>query len=146
MLLTRESAYFWRKNVIAVVILLRVLAQECRSGGNKLSDVWRFIILLLGEGLTFFNINNRTSFFGEKGKVTLSGVSFFWNTRKNLLPKIKQLPERITRDVDRTRSQSDDKSKQIAARELRGKIILFPRDPFYHARGPSERVCGKMIS
>ena len=83
MLLTRESACFWRKNVIAVVILL-VLAQECRSGGNKLSDVWRFIILLLGEGLTFFNINNRTSFFGEKGKVTLSGVSFFETREKTL--------------------------------------------------------------
>ena len=84
MLLTRESAYFWRKNVIAVVILLRVLAQECRSGGNKLSDVWSFIILLLEEDLTFFNINNRTSFFAEKGKVTLSGVSFFLKHAKKL--------------------------------------------------------------
>ena len=71
--------------MIAVVILLRVLAQACRSGGNKLSDVSRFIILLLGEGLTFFNINNRTSFFGEKGKVTLSGVSFFFETREKTL-------------------------------------------------------------
>ena len=35
-------------------------------GGNKLSKVSSFIILLPGEGLTSFSINNRTNLFGEK--------------------------------------------------------------------------------
>ena len=46
--LTPEPDSFWRENVIAVVILLR----ECRSGGNKLSNVRSFIILRSAEGLT----------------------------------------------------------------------------------------------
>ena len=54
------------KRDIAVVILLGVFKRECRSGGNKLSSVRSFIILLSGEGLTSFCINNRTNFFGEK--------------------------------------------------------------------------------
>ena len=37
-----------------------------RSGGNKLSDVRSFIILLSEEGLTFFNNDNSTNFSGEK--------------------------------------------------------------------------------
>ena len=45
--LAREAASFWRENVVAVVILLRVLA----SGGNKL-------ILQSGEVLTSFNNDN----------------------------------------------------------------------------------------
>ena len=32
-MLTRESASFWRENVIAIVILRRVL--ECRSGETR---------------------------------------------------------------------------------------------------------------
>ena len=49
-----------------------------RSGGNKLSDVRSFIILLSEEGLTFFNNDNSTNFSGEK-KSTMknSGVSIF---------------------------------------------------------------------
>ena len=39
-----------------------------RSGGNKLSDVRSFIILLSGEGLTSFNNDNSTNFSGEKKK------------------------------------------------------------------------------
>ena len=35
-------------------------------GGNKLSKVSSFIILLPGDGLTSFSINNRTNLFGEK--------------------------------------------------------------------------------
>ena len=40
--------------------------RECRSGGNKFSNVRSFIILLSGEGLTSFCLINRTNFFGEK--------------------------------------------------------------------------------
>ena len=49
-----------------------------RSGGNKLSDVRSFIILLSEEGLTFFNNDNSANFSGEK-KSTMknSGVSIF---------------------------------------------------------------------
>ena len=66
--LTREPPSFWRENVIAVVNsrlhsdLLRVLA----CGGNKLSNVRSFIILLSGEGLSFFSINNRTDVLVKK--------------------------------------------------------------------------------
>ena len=59
--------------------------RECRSGGNKLTDVRSFIILRSGEGLTSFSINNRTDFFGEKSKLKLSGVSFFLRTRAKTL-------------------------------------------------------------
>ena len=59
--------------------------RECRSGGNKLSNVRSFIILRSGEGLTSFSINNRTDFFGEKSKMKLSGVSFFLRTRAKTL-------------------------------------------------------------
>ena len=60
-LLTREPASFWRENVIAVAIL-QVLAR-IRSCGKKYKS---FIILLSGEGLTSFRINNRTTLVGEK--------------------------------------------------------------------------------
>ena len=60
--------------MVAVEILLR----EFHSGGNKLSNERSFIILLSGEGLTSFSINNRTNFFGEKKlKMKLFGVLFF---------------------------------------------------------------------
>ena len=39
-----------------------------RSGGNKLSNVRSLIILLSGEGLTSFNNDNSTTFYGEKKK------------------------------------------------------------------------------
>ena len=56
-----------------------------RSGGNKLSDVRSFIILLSGEGLTSFNNDNSTNFSGDKKKVQwrIPGCLFFDNTRKN---------------------------------------------------------------
>ena len=49
-----------------------------RSGGNKLSNVRSFIILLSGEDLTSFNNGNSTNFSGEK-KSTMKnyGVSIF---------------------------------------------------------------------
>ena len=37
-----------------------------------------FIILLSGEGLTSFSINNHTNFLSEKSKVKLFGVLFFF--------------------------------------------------------------------
>ena len=66
-MLAREGASFWRENV--VVILLRVLARvarECRSGGNKLSNVWNFSILQSREGSNSFNNDNSANFPGEK--------------------------------------------------------------------------------
>ena len=45
------------------------------------------MILLSGEGLTSFSINNRTNVFGEKKKKTskmkVSGLSFLENTSTN---------------------------------------------------------------
>ena len=44
------------------------------------------MILLSGEGLTSFSINNRTNVFGEKkktSKVKVSGLSFLENTSTN---------------------------------------------------------------
>ena len=59
--------------------------RECRSGGNKLTDVRSFIILRSGEGLTSFSINNRTDFFGEKSTMKLSVVSVSLRTRAKTL-------------------------------------------------------------
>ena len=59
----REPASFWQENLIAVVILQRILARIFR-------------------GLNLLDINNRINFFGEKSKMKLSGVAFF-RTRKN---------------------------------------------------------------
>ena len=59
--------------------------REYRSGGNKLSNVRRFIILIPGEGLTSCSINNRTDFFGEKSTMKLSVVSVSLRTRVKTL-------------------------------------------------------------
>ena len=61
--------------MIAVIIHYE-FKRECRSGGNKLSNVKSFIILRSGEGLTSFSIINRTNFF------KLSWMSFFENAQK----------------------------------------------------------------
>ena len=50
---TVVPASFWRGNVIAYYEFKR----ECRSGGNKSSNVRSFIILRSEEGLTSFNKN-----------------------------------------------------------------------------------------
>ena len=51
---------------------------------TKLSNVRSFITLLSEKGLTF-SINISTNSLGEKSKIKLSGVSYFFeNTRKNL--------------------------------------------------------------
>ena len=45
------------------------------------TNVSSFIILLSGEGLTSFSINNRTNFFGEKKKkLKRSFPGFFFRT------------------------------------------------------------------
>ena len=71
----REPASFWRENKVAVVILLR----ECRSGGNRLSNIRSFITLLSGEGLNSFSITVLT-FFGEKSKMKLFRYVYFLKT------------------------------------------------------------------
>ena len=69
---------------MAVFMLPRV-KQECCSGGNKLSNVGSFIILLPGEGLTSFNKYNSANFSGEKKyNQAFRGVYFFYNTRENI--------------------------------------------------------------
>ena len=60
------------------------LQRECRSGRNKFSNVRSFIILLSGEGLTSFTINNRTKFFDEKKKRKMKLSGFFFRTHANL--------------------------------------------------------------
>ena len=54
--------------MIAVVIFLR----KFRSGGNRLSNVRRFMILPSGKGLTYFNKNNCANFSGEKNTMKFS--------------------------------------------------------------------------
>ena len=78
-----DSTLFWREDVIAVVILLRVLAK-------MLSDIRRlesFVILRSREGLTSFNKNNHVNFSGEKKK-KYRGLYVFDDTRKNTLRQI----------------------------------------------------------
>ena len=64
-MLAREPTSFWRENLVAVVTLLRDLA-DCQSGENKLSNVKSFIILRSEEGVTSFTKGNRANFSGEK--------------------------------------------------------------------------------
>ena len=47
-----------------VLLAISEFLRECRSGGNKLSNVRRFINLRSGEGLTFFNKDNGANFSG----------------------------------------------------------------------------------
>ena len=63
----REPASFWPENVIAAVIVLRVLARMSPgSGGSKLSNAISFTILGSGEGLPSFDKNNGANFSGGK--------------------------------------------------------------------------------
>ena len=63
------------------------LSTPATQAGNKLSNVRSFIILLSGEGLTSFSVNNRiyalTFLVKKKSKLRVSGVSFFKTTHKN---------------------------------------------------------------
>ena len=62
-----EPASFWRENVIAAVIVLRVLARMSPgSSGNKLSNAISVTILGSGESLTSFDKNNSANFSGGK--------------------------------------------------------------------------------
>ena len=61
-------------------VLQRDIARIGGGGGNKLSNVRSFYHFAIGRGLNFLQYgNNQTNFFGEKkkGKMKLSGVSFF---------------------------------------------------------------------
>ena len=74
-MLAREPESLWREKVIAVV---NAVVSLLVVGGNKLSEVRSFIILLSEEGFTSFSINNLTNFFSEKkSKMKLSWVSLF---------------------------------------------------------------------
>ena len=59
-MLAREPATFWRVNVIADVILQRVLARMLQWR-EQVITVRSFIILLSGEVLTSFSMNDRTN-------------------------------------------------------------------------------------
>ena len=55
------------------------------SSARACAGVKSFIILLSGEGLISFSVNNCTNFFGEKTlNEAFRGVFSFENTRKNL--------------------------------------------------------------
>ena len=75
-MLGREQASFWRENVVAVVIPLRVLASAvvARTRNQMLES---FIILPSGEALTSFNNDNSAILSGEKSTMKNSGVSIF---------------------------------------------------------------------
>ena len=64
-MLSCEPVSFWQENVVAVVTLLRDLA-DCQSGENKLSNVRSLIILRSGEGVTSFSKGNSAKFSTEK--------------------------------------------------------------------------------
>ena len=84
-MLAREPATFWRENVIAIVILQRVLARMLQWR-EQVITVRSFIILLSGEVLTSFSMNDRTNCLVKKKKklkMNLSRVSSFLNKRKH---------------------------------------------------------------
>ena len=60
-----EPASFWRENVVAVVILLRVLRELC-AGENKISNVRSFISLGSEDRMTSFTEDNNANFSSEK--------------------------------------------------------------------------------
>ena len=66
-MLAREPATFWRENVIAVVILQRVLARMLQWR-EQVITVRSFFILLSGEVLTSFSMNDRTNCLVKKKK------------------------------------------------------------------------------
>ena len=72
----RKPASFWRKNVTAVVILLRGLARM--SCGNRLSNFRRFIILRSGKVFTSCNKDNSANFYGEKSAMKQSVFFLFF--------------------------------------------------------------------
>ena len=86
-MLAREPESLWREKVIAVV---NAVVSLLVVGGNKLSEVRSFIILLSEEGFTSFSINNLTNFFSEKkSKMKLSGVSVFFGEHSARDPRLQ---------------------------------------------------------
>ena len=65
--------------MIAVVFLQRDIARIGRGGGNKLSNVRSFYHFAIGRGLNFLQYGKK------KGKMKLSGESFFLKTREKTL-------------------------------------------------------------
>ena len=70
--------------MVAVVILLR----ECRSGGNKLSNVRSFSILESGKSSTSFNNDNSFNFSGEKKYSEEFRGVYFLTIRETTLKQI----------------------------------------------------------
>ena len=69
--------------MIAVVILLRILAGECRSGGNNLSNVGSFIILGSEEAdLPLLIKITVPTIVVKKSTMKLSGVYMFLRMRE----------------------------------------------------------------
>ena len=82
----RETASFWRENVIAVAILRRDLARML-WWRKQVHQIFRgFIILLSVEGLTSFN-RDKSAISLVKKKMKLSGVSYL-RIREKTLRKI----------------------------------------------------------
>ena len=63
-----RGAHSWTSVILAGKSSTTSFSENVVVGGNKLSNVTSFIILLSGEGLTSFSIYNRTNFFGEQKK------------------------------------------------------------------------------
>ena len=78
----RETASFWRENVIAVAILRRDLARMLWWRKQVHQIFQGFIILLSVEGLTSFN-RDKSAISLVKKKEAFRGV-LFGNTRKTL--------------------------------------------------------------
>ena len=77
----REPASFWRENVVAVVILLRVLAPRKQ---DRVSNVRSFLILRWGKRVPSFTKDNSANFSSEMCWNKAFQVSpYFENTRKN---------------------------------------------------------------
>ena len=62
----RKPASFWRKIMIVIVILLRVLAISLVSGHKFNIKCYRFYYLRLGDSLTFFHQDNSANFLVKK--------------------------------------------------------------------------------
>ena len=75
-----QSHFGGKRQSEKVIAVVNAVVGLLVVGGNKLSIVRSFIILLSEEGFTSFSINNLTNFFSEKkSKMKPSGVSgFFW--------------------------------------------------------------------
>ena len=103
----------------------KICRPECPTCGNKLSYVRSFIILRLGEGLIFFNKDNRANFFGEKNYSEAFQRVYILRTReKNFKSGISGAMTLISDDItsgERRQFQSSNK------RELKSNLTALNR-------------------